>query len=78
MAKKKKVITLEPKIDTDTLENGNVYMFHNTKVNVNLFVNANGFDQAMDKFDLCCFGIRSDWKIFMECGQQPLGDKNEQ
>ena len=78
MAKKKKVITLEPKIDTDTLENGNVYMFHNTKVNVNLFVNANGYDDAMNKFDLCMFGYRSDWKIFMECGQQPIGEKNEQ
>tara|TARA_R110002050_G_scaffold110744_1_gene223243 strand:- start:392 stop:628 length:237 start_codon:yes stop_codon:yes gene_type:complete len=78
MAKKKKVITIEPKIDTDTLQTGNTYMFHNTKVNVNLFVTANGFDDAMNKFDLCMFGYRGDWKIFMECGQQPIGDKNEQ
>ena len=71
-------VLFEPKIDTDTLETGNVYMFHNTKVNVNLFVNANGFDDAMNKFDLCMFGYRSDWKIFMECGQQPIGEPNEQ
>jgi hypothetical protein len=78
MKKNKKITTFKPEIDTDTLENGNVYMFHNTKFNINLFVNANGFDQAMDKFDLCCFGIRSDWKIFMECGKQPMENKNEQ
>ena len=71
-------VLFEPKIDTDTLETGSVYMFHNTKVNVHLFVNANGFDDAMNKFDLCMFGYRSDWKIFMECGQQPIGEPNEQ
>jgi len=75
---KKKVITLEPKIDTDTLENGSVYMFHNTQVNINLFVNANGFDDACDKFDLCMFEYRTDWEIFLKCGTQPIGERNEQ
>jgi len=44
--------TLKPKINTDTLNNGNVYMFHNKAFNINLFVDANGADQAMEKFDL--------------------------
>ena len=31
MAKKKKVITIEPKIDTDTLQTGNTYISNSTK-----------------------------------------------
>ena len=63
--------TLKPKINTDTLNNGNVYMFANIKYDLQLYVNANGADQAMEKFDLCCFNHREDWKIFMELGCQP-------
>ena len=70
-------VLYEPKIDTDTLEAGNVYMFHNTMFNINLFVNANGVEQAMEKFDMCCFGHRENWKIFLELSHQPAKDKND-
>ena len=69
--------TLKPKINTDTLENGNVYMFHNQAFNINLFINANSGDQAMEKFDLCCFNHRNNWKIFMELGCQPSESKGK-
>ena len=73
--KKNGDVLYEPKVDTDTLENGNVYLFHNTSFNINLYVNANGADQAMQKFDMCCFGHRNDWKIFLELTQQPAKGK---
>ena len=38
---------------------------------LHLFVNADGFDQAMAKFDLCGFEDRPNWKIFLECENQP-------
>ena len=69
--------TLKPKINTDTLENGNVYMFYNKAFNINLFIDANGADQAMEKFDLCCFNHRNNWKIFMELGCQPAESKGK-
>ena len=73
--KKNGDVLYEPKIDTDTLENGNVYLFHNTKFNIHLYVNANGADQARQKFDMCCFGHRDDWKIFLELTHQPTQGK---
>jgi len=76
--RKENIIKLQPKINTDTLDYGNVYMFHNQIFNINLFINANGFDQAMEKFDLCGFEDRSNWKIFLECANQPSGEPNEQ
>ena len=69
--------TLKPKINTDTLKNGNVYMFANIKYDLQLYVNANGADQAMEKFDLCCFNHRNNWKIFMELGCQPSESKGK-
>ena len=69
--------TLKPKINTDTLNNGNVYMFANIKYDLQLYVNANGADQAMEKFDLCCFNHREDWKIFMELGCQPAESRGK-
>jgi len=69
--------TLKPKINTDTLENGSVYMFANIKYDLQLYVNANGADQAMEKFDLCCFNHRNNWKIFMEIGCQPAESKGK-
>ena len=50
-------------------------MFYNTLFNINIFINANGFDQAMEKFDLCNFKHRDQWKVFLQCGQQPVGSK---
>ena len=48
-----------------------VYMFHNIKNNIHLFINAYDLESAMLQFDLCDFTFRSDWKIFLETGQQP-------
>ena len=48
-----------------------VYMFHNIKHDLHLFINADGYESAMMKFDLCNFIDRKDWKIFLECGHQP-------
>ena len=45
--------------------------------NINLFIDANGADQAMEKFDLCCFNHRNNWKIFMEIGYQPAESKGK-
>ena len=36
-----------------------------------LFIDALTFDSAMEKFDLCAFQHRQDWKVFLECGHQP-------
>ena len=69
--------TLKRKINTDTLNSGNVYMFHNTVFNINLFINAHDADQAMEKFDLCCFNHRENWKILMELGCQPAESRRK-
>ena len=58
-------------------ESNSVYMFHNQILDINLFTNADTFDQAMMKFDLCGFPDRDNWKIFLECARQPTGGKNE-
>ena len=67
---KKKDISNCPDCDDENSES-NVYLFHNTKYNLHVFINANNFDEAMNKFDLCSFKDRPSWKIFLECGQQP-------
>jgi hypothetical protein len=46
-------------------------MFHNIKHNLYFFTNAHYLEGAMEQFDLCNFKDREDWKIFVECGQQP-------
>jgi hypothetical protein len=62
----------------DDLENyehedktNSVYMFHNIKHDLHLFINADGYEDAMLKFDLCHFKDSTNWKIFLECGHQP-------
>ena len=70
--KKKKV---KKKIDVDYVHDeesvNSVYMFHNIKSNIHLFMNAYDFEDAMTQFDLCNFVSRKEWKIFLETGQQP-------
>jgi len=61
----------------DDDESNSVYMFHHQKLDINLFTNADTFDQAMMKFDLCGFPDRDNWKIFLECAHQPTGGKHE-
>ena len=53
--------------DNDT----NVYMFHNIKHNIFLFTNCENYEDAMHTFDLSGFENRKEWKIFLECGDQP-------
>ena len=63
--------------DVDREYNGTVYMFHNTVLNIMLFVNCKDGDEAAAVFDSCGFARRSDWKIFLELGQQPTDDPGE-
>ena len=58
-------------------EKNSVYMFYHQILDISLFTNADTFDQAMMKFDLCGFPDRDNWKIFLECAHQPTGGKNE-
>ena len=48
-----------------------VYMFHNNKHNISLFVDAENGDHACELFDKCDFPKRTDWNIFVELGSQP-------
>ena len=57
-------------VETNQLDN-NVYLFHNTKHNMIFYTNAENYADAMMKFDLCGFENRTEWKIFVECGDQP-------
>ena len=50
---------------------GNVYVFHNTKTGIDLFMNAPDADSASTMFDLCDFQKRADWKILVELSNQP-------
>ena len=63
--------------DVDRDNKGVVYMFHNTVLNIMLFVNCKDGDEAADVFDSCGFARRSDWKIFLELGQQPTDAPEE-
>ena len=58
-------------------DKNSVYLFYNTKFDIHLYTNADGFDQAMMKFDMCNFKDREDWRIFLETACQPAGGKNE-
>ena len=50
--------------DVDRESKGIVYVFHNTVLNINLFVSCKDGDEAAAVFDSCGFARRSDWKIF--------------
>ena len=61
-------MTKRKKIEEKT---SRVYVFQNVKHNFNLFIDAEHADEAMDKFDLCDFSNRGEWKIFIELSVQP-------
>jgi len=67
MSKKKKENEYK---DVDR-ESNNVYMFHNVRHNLHLFINAENAEGAYGQFDKCNFVDRSEWKIFLEAGIQP-------
>ena len=48
-----------------------VYVLHNTKTGIDLFLNAPDADSASTMFDLCNFKKRADWKILVELSHQP-------
>ena len=60
--------------DMNREDKGTVYMFHNTVLNIMLFVNCKDAEEASLIFDSCGFARRSDWKIFLEMGQQPTDE----
>ena len=65
-----KIYKKEDKLMSKDNDNS-VYMFHNIKHNIFLFTNCENYDDAMDTFDKCWFENREEWKIFLECGDQP-------
>jgi len=67
----KKIINIAPKAEHDS-----VYVFHNILFNFDVFINARGADDAMEKFDQCEFGKRVNWKIMVELTQQPSDGPN--
>jgi|TARA_X000001382_G_scaffold102382_1_gene77132 hypothetical protein len=64
--------------DMDRESKGTVYMFHNTVLNIMLFVNCKDADEAAAIFDSCGFINRDHWKIFLEMGQQPTDGPNDE
>ena len=62
----KKVINIAPKAEHDS-----VYVFYNNMFDFNMFINARGADDAMEKFDQCEFGKRANWRIMVEITNQP-------
>ena len=59
----------------DDDERNSVYMFHNERYDMQFFTHADGWSQAMMKFDLANFPNRDDWKIYVACGNQPTEGK---
>ena len=70
LMKKQKVVTLVPEA-----EHSNVYVFHNKKYDINLFVNAWGADEAYEIFDLCGFKNKLEWRIMLELDNPPSDGK---
>ena len=57
-------------------DQNSVYMYLNKKYGLELFINADGFDDAMKMIDICDFKNRNEWEIYLRCGSQPTGGKN--
>ena len=52
-------------------DEASVYIYYNLKTKVMLFVDGENLDDACNKFDLCGFPNRNEWKIFLEVAHQP-------
>ena len=70
--KNKKLVNLDPKYQGFD----SVYVFHNIDFNFDVFINARGYEDVMEKFDQCEFGKRSKWKVMVELPQQPSDGTN--
>ena len=44
----------------------NTYMFINRKRNLQVYVDADGYAEAVDKFDSCEFENPKDWEIYLK------------
>ena len=44
----------------------NTYMFINRKRNLQVYVDADSYNEAQDKFDTCQFENPSDWEIYLK------------
>jgi len=44
----------------------NTYMFMNRKRNLQVYVDADGWDECMDKFDTCKFQNPNHWEIYLK------------
>ena len=53
-----------------------VYIFHNSRFGMDLFMNAQTAKDAMKQFDRCAFENRNEWRISVEIPQQPSGGTN--
>ena len=76
MPKSKKIKQLEKSASEDAYFNNedvghSVYVFNNVLFNFNMYINADNADEACEKFDMCGFAHRDQWKIMVELGQQP-------
>ena len=49
---------------------GNVYMFFNKKRNLQVYVDADGWNDAHNKFDTCEFQNPEDWEIYLKIKQR--------
>jgi len=54
---------------TDDLSS-NTYMFMNRKRNLQVYVDADGWNECMDKFDTCQFQNPNDWEIYLKVKQK--------
>ena len=54
---------------TDDLSS-NTYMFMNRKINLQVYVDADGYTEAHDKFDACQFQHPEDWEIYLKVKQK--------
>ena len=57
--------SLQADVDSDDLAN-NTYMFINRKRNLQVYVDADGYAEAHDKFDSCEFENPKDWEIYLK------------
>ena len=65
------------KLSTSNPRNSNLFIFHNARFGIDLFVNAVGAKDAMQKFDDCQFETKDNWKIMMELPSKPSGGFND-
>jgi|TARA_B100000900_G_C20284721_1_gene595571 hypothetical protein len=44
----------------------NLYMFFNRKRNLQVYINADSWEEAHDKFDTCQFQYPNDWEMYLK------------